>query len=114
MCSIPDRLTNQQIVRFYKLRWGVEVEFRGLANLGPCEACAVATTRVSGELSWFHPAMGAGQLFSIKEHMLGRSASKSRSLEGGVWPDHACLTILPASWKFLDPGSAGGLGYPAC
>jgi Transposase DDE domain len=95
-----DRLTNQQIVRFYKLRWGVEVEFRGLKQtLDRAKLRSRNDARLLVELDWSILAMALGQLFAIKEQVKAKTEKydpTKRSLAKILRAIRYCLRHLDA------------------
>jgi Transposase DDE domain len=97
----PDRLTNQQIVRFYKLRWGVEVEFRGLKQtLDRAKLRSRNDARLLVELDWSILAMTLAQLFAIKEQVKAKAEKydpTKRSLAKTLRALRYCLRHLEAS-----------------
>lgn len=75
----PARLTDKQIVLFYKMRWGVEIEFRGLKQtLDRRKLCCRNHKRLYAELDWSIMAMAVAELFALKEQL-----SKKRKRPGG-------------------------------
>lgn len=74
----PSRLNSKQIINFYKMRWGIEVEFRGLKQtLDNSKLCCRKSERVLAELNWSIMAMAIAELFALKEQ-LARSSSQPR------------------------------------
>jgi hypothetical protein len=66
----PSRLTNEQIVKFYKMRWGIEVEFRGLKQtLDRSKLRCRNSARLMAELNWSIMAMAVAELFALKEQL---------------------------------------------
>lgn len=77
LTSVLDRkkLNHKQIVRFYKMRWGIEVEFRGLKQtLDRAKLHSRNDERLLVELNWSIMAMAIAELFALKEQL-----SKNRS-----------------------------------
>jgi DDE family transposase len=71
-------LSSKQIVDLYKMRWGIEVEFRGLKQtLDHSTLRCRKSERVIAELNWSIMAMAIAELFALKEQ-LARSPSESR------------------------------------
>lgn len=63
-------LTTQQIIQFYKLRWGIEVEFRGLKQtLDRAKLRSRNDQRLLVELDWSIMAMAVAELFALKEQL---------------------------------------------
>lgn len=72
LTSVRDssRLTDKQIVNFYKKRWGVEVEFRGLKQtLDRAKLRCRDSKRVLAELNWSIMAMLVAELFALREQL---------------------------------------------
>ncbi len=101
----PSQLTNTQIVQFYQMRWGVEVEFRGLKQtLDRAKLRCRNDRRLLAELNWSIMAMAVAELFALKEQlapMRGRSGShnqavdpKKRSLANTMRALRSCLSHL--------------------
>src|SRR5690606_7739608 len=64
----PAKLTVKQMLRFYKMRWGVEVEFRGLKQtLDRAKLRCRNDHRLLAELNWSIMAMAIAELFALKE-----------------------------------------------
>lgn len=67
------RLSAQQIVKFYKMRWGIEIEFRGLKQTLDCgKLCCRNSQRLLVELHWSLMAMAVAELFALKEQLSAR------------------------------------------
>jgi hypothetical protein len=65
-----EKLTIQQMVQFYKMRWGVEVEFRGLKQtLDRAKLRCRDDKRLLAELDWSIMAMAVAELFALKEQL---------------------------------------------
>ena len=70
----PKKLTIKQMVQFYKMRWGVEVEFRGLKQtLDRVKLRCRNDRRLLAELDWSLMAMAVAELFALKEQLAKRS-----------------------------------------
>jgi Transposase DDE domain len=64
------RLTTQAMVRFYKKRWGIEVEFRGLKQtLDRAKLRCRNDRRLLVELNWSILAMAIAELLALKEQL---------------------------------------------
>lgn len=73
------RLTSEQIVKLYKMRWGIEIEFRGLKQtLDRTKLRCRNAQRLLAELNWSLLAMTVAELFALKEQ-LGTTSSKSKT-----------------------------------
>jgi Transposase DDE domain len=75
------RLTKTQIVRLYRMRWGIEVEFRGLKQtLDRAKLRCRNADRLLVELHWSILAMAVAELFALKEQLAprpGKAKAKS-------------------------------------
>jgi IS4 transposase len=73
----PKKLSAKAMVRFYKMRWGIEVEFRGLKQtLDRAKLRSRTHENIMVELDWSILAMAIAELFALKEQ-LAESAAKS-------------------------------------
>jgi hypothetical protein len=99
------RLTIKAMARFYKMRWGIEVEFRGLKQtLDRAKLRCKNDKRLLAELDWSILAMAVVELFALKEQLAkrpSRSAAKKsagdpikRSLAQAVRALRKCLRNL--------------------
>lgn len=73
--SVLDRrkLSNKRIVRYYKMRWGVEVEFRGLKQtIDKHKLRCRNSDRLLVELSWSIWAMAFAELVALGEQIAQR------------------------------------------
>ena len=101
LTSVRDqrRLSNAQIVRLYKMRWGVEVEFRGLKQtLDRAKLRCRNSRRLMAELHWSILAMAVAELFALKEQLGACRATagdpRQRSLAQTIRALRWCLTHL--------------------
>ena len=66
-------LTPRQLVRIYKMRWGIEVEFRGLKQtIDKHELRCRNSDRVLVELNWSLCGMAVAELLALREQLAGR------------------------------------------
>jgi hypothetical protein len=66
-------LSIDQMVRFYKMRWGIEVEFRGLKQtLDRAKLRCRNDRRLLAELDWSLMAMAVAELFALREQLAKR------------------------------------------
>ena len=73
------KLSKKDIVRLYKKRWGIEVEFRGLKQTLDCAKLRCHDSRrLLAELNWSIMAMTLAELFALREQ-LAPSGSRSSS-----------------------------------
>jgi len=114
LTSVLDRqkLTAKAAVRFYKLRWGIEMEFRGLKQtLDRGKLRSRNDRRLLAELDWSILAMAVAELLALKEQQAQRSSKsaaheeppdpKKRSLAGTMRALRGCLGNLN---EVPDPG----------
>jgi hypothetical protein len=72
LTNVLDRrqLGNKQLIRFYKLRWGIEVEFRGLKQtIDKCELRCRNSDRLHVELDWSIWGMAVAELLALCEQI---------------------------------------------
>ena len=82
LTSVLDRkqLSNKKIVKYYKMRWGVEVEFRGLKQtIDKRNLRCRNSNRVYVELDWSIRAMAFAELIALREQISNSNASRSQS-----------------------------------
>lgn len=78
-------LSVPQIQRFYKMRWGIEVEFRGLKQtLDRAKLRSHNPQRLLAELNWSILGMAIAELFALKEQLASRG---SRSVKNPPSPN---------------------------
>lgn len=71
----PKRLSARTILRIYQMRWGIEVEFRGLKQtLDRAKLRSRNVQNLYAELNWSILAMAAAELFALKEQLEPRSS----------------------------------------
>lgn len=64
----PKQLTNQQLIRVYKMRWGIEVEFRGLKQtIDKHKLRCRNSDRLLVELDWSLRGMAVAELLALRE-----------------------------------------------
>lgn len=78
------RLSAQQMVKLYKMRWGIEIEFRGLKQTLDCGKLRCRNDqRLLAELHWSIMAMAVAELFALKEQL---SAKQRKSANDRYTP----------------------------
>jgi hypothetical protein len=103
----PAQLTKKQIVRLYEMRWGIEVEFRGLKQtLDRAKLRSRNDQRLLAELNWSLMSLAIAELWALKVQLAqrsNRSRSKQRccdpakrSLAQTMRAIQKCLRNLPA------------------
>ena len=64
------RLTRKQLVRVYKMRWGIELEFRGLKQtIDKHQLRCRNSDRLLVELNWSLCGMAVAELLALREHI---------------------------------------------
>jgi hypothetical protein len=115
LTSVLDRkkLPNKKIIKYYKMRWGVEVEFRGLKQtIDKRNLRCRNSDRVYVELDWSIRAMAFAELIALREQIPEENQSqtqperdydtKDRSLANTVRAMRKCMRNLN---KYADPSS---------
>ena len=111
LTSVLDRkkLTKKQIIRFYKMRWGIEVEFRGLKQtIDKHKLRCRNSDRLLVELDWSLRAMAIAELIALREQIPAMRKTKSdqaydpqdRSLANTMRALRKCMRNLN---KYCDP-----------
>ena len=73
----PEQLTREQIKRFYKMRWGIEVEFRGLKQtLAKRSLRCRNADRLMVELNWSLYGMAVAELLALREQVAAAEEKK--------------------------------------
>jgi hypothetical protein len=68
-----NQLTIPQMVKLYKMRWGIEVEFRGLKQtLDRAKLRCRNDQRLLAELNWSIMAMAVAELFALREQLAAK------------------------------------------
>lgn len=74
-----EKLSYKMMVKFYKMRWGIEVEFRGLKQtLARAKLRCRNDERVLAELNWSIMAMAVAKLFALKEQLAKPARTKDK------------------------------------
>lgn len=109
LTSVLDRkkLTDAKIVKYYKLRWGVEVEFRGLKQTFDKATLRCRNkARVYVELDWSIRAMAFAELIALREQLGAQKGTdydpKDRSLANTMRTLRTCMRSLH---KYADPNN---------
>jgi len=115
LTSVLDRKTlpNRKIIKYYKMRWGVEVEYRGLKQTIDKRTLRCRNShRVYVELDWSIRAMAFAELLALREQIPEDPKSrtqpkdsyetKDRSLAKSVRALRACMRNLN---KYADSSS---------
>ena len=78
LTSVLDRqkLTKKQIVRYYKMRWGIEVEYRGLKQtIDKHKLRCRNSQRLLAELDWSLRGMAIAELIALR-HQIPKEAAR--------------------------------------
>lgn len=103
LTSILDqkKLTHKQIVRYYKMRWGIEVEFRGLKQTVDKHKLRCRNSqRLLVELDWSIRGMAAAELLALREQLPSNqdksddSAAQDRSFAQAMRALRNCMRNL--------------------
>jgi hypothetical protein len=81
LTSVLDRekLTAKAVLRFYKMRWGIEVEFRGLKQtLDRAKLRCRNDRRLLVELDWSILGMAVAELLALKEQLSQRRSKRGK------------------------------------
>jgi hypothetical protein len=113
----PARLPRKQMLKLYKLRWGIEVEFRGLKQtLDRGKLRCRNDQRLLAELNWSIMAMAVVELFALKEQ-LAKQADTSRGKKRTTDPAKRSLAntmrAIRGSMRDRDGIPEPGLELPA-
>jgi hypothetical protein len=69
----PQRLPRKQLIRIYQMRWGIELEFRGLKQtIDKHQLRCRNSARLLVELGWSLCGMAVAELFALREQMAAR------------------------------------------
>lgn len=102
LTSVLDRkkLPNKQIIRFYKMRWGIEVEFRGLKQtIDKHKLRCRNSDRLLVELDWSLRAMAIAELIALREQI---PATRDDKPEGDYDPrDRSLANTMRALRKCM-------------
>jgi len=109
----PKKLPKKKIIRYYKMRWGVEVEYRGLKQtIDKRNLRCRNSDRVYVELDWSIRAMAFAELIALREQIPHDNKkqtqakptydTKDRSLANAMRALRKCMRNLN---KYADPSS---------
>jgi hypothetical protein len=80
----PRRLNDKQIAELYAMRWGIEVEFRGLKQtLDRAKLRCRNDRRLLAEMNWSIMAMAVVELFALKEQLQPKRAKPKAAFTAG-------------------------------
>jgi hypothetical protein len=73
----PRQLTRKQLIRVYKMRWGIELEFRGLKQtIDKHKLRCRNSDRLLVELDWSLRGMAVAELLALREQIAAASKDK--------------------------------------
>jgi len=88
----PRALSQSMVVRFYQMRWGVELEFRGLKQtLERAKLRCRNAQRLLAELHWSIVAMAVAELLALKEQLELRPSKNQTTQETRYDPSQRSL-----------------------
>ena len=88
------KLSNKKIIKYYKMRWGVEVEFRGLKQtIDKRNLRCRNSDRVYVELDWSIRAMAFAELIALREQIPDDNESQNGSRVETTTPRTAAWPI---------------------
>ncbi len=115
LTSVLDRkkLPIKKIIKYYKMRWGVEVEFRGLKQtIDKRNLRCRNSDRVYAELDWSIRAMAFAELIALREQIPKNDESQTESEQDYDTKDRSLANIMRALRtcmrnlnKYADPSS---------
>jgi|RhiMetdeSRZDD1v2_1073273.scaffolds.fasta_scaffold326107_2 hypothetical protein len=78
----PRQLTRKQLVRVYKMRWGIELEFRGLKQtIDKHQLRCRNSDRLLVELNWSLCGMAVAELLALREQIAAGREEKQHNYE---------------------------------
>jgi len=81
------KLSKNQMIAFYKMRWGIEIEFRGLKQTLDCaKMCCLNPARSLVELNWSIAAMAVSELLALRDQLNVHNQRRGKSKS--VWTPH--------------------------
>ena len=107
----PKKLTIKQLIRVYKMRWGIEVEFRGLKQtIDKHKLRCRNSDRLLVELDWSLRGMAVAELLALREQIAASCAAEpdddydpqDRSLAKAMRALRKCMRNLH---KYSDPAN---------
>ena len=110
LTSVLDRkrLTLKQAVRLYEMRWGIELEFRGLKQtLNRAELRCRNEKRVRVELDWSILGMAVAELWALKEQ-LAEKAGRPKKDRPGKRSLAGTMRALRWGLRYLDRETEAG------
>lgn len=104
------KLTKKQIVRYYKMRWGIEVEYRGLKQtIDKRKLRCRNSDRLLAELDWSLRGMAIAELIALRQQIQAKETKhrnydpKDRSLANTLRELRRCMRNLD---KVVEPSNS--------
>jgi Transposase DDE domain len=92
-----NKLTTKQIIQFYQMRWGIEVEFRGLKQtLDKHNLRCRNSSRVYVELDWSIRAMAFAELLALREQLPQGKRTQARAAKSSSPQDRSLAETMRA------------------
>lgn len=83
LTSVLERLGRKQLIRIYKIRWGIEVEFRGLKQTIDKHTLRCRNSdRLLVELGWSLCGMAVAELLALREQIVAKRAHQQHDAYG--------------------------------
>ena len=112
LTTVLDRkeLSNKQLIRIYEMRWGIEVEFRGLKQtIDKHHLRCRNSDRLLVELDWSIRGMAVAELLALREQISSRKDAaaedydpQDRSLANTMRTLRKCMRNLTKYWDRAD------------
>jgi hypothetical protein len=98
----PKKLPKKKIIRYYKMRWGVEVEYRGLKQtIDKRNLRCRNSDRVYVELDWSIRAMACAELVALREQIRDDHDSETQSQHDYETKERSLANIMRALRKCM-------------
>ena len=104
LTSVLDRkkLPKKKIVKYYKMRWGVEIEYRGLKQtIDKRNLRCRNSDRVYVELDWSIRAMAFAELIALREQVCNGHESRTHPEQGYDPKDRSLANTMRALRKCM-------------
>lgn len=96
------KLSKKKIIRYYKMRWGVEVAFRGLKQtIDKRNLRCRNSDRVYAELDWSIRAMAFAELLALREQITSRRKKKRKDVPAYDTKDRSLANTMRALRKCM-------------
>jgi len=96
------RLSKKKIVKYYKMRWGVEVEYRGLKQtIDKANLRCRNSDRIYVELDWSIRAMAMGELAALREQIHDDQDNAKQAVAGFDTKERSLANTLRALRKCM-------------